>query len=337
MRVRTLFLLIFAITAAGGTYFLAQNWITNQRGTLSRVANAEAPTLTPMVEVLVASSELMAGQFIKAEHLRWQPWPKNGMAETYFVKGDQRSKQTVDGKPAKSVIENFVGSVVRGRISRGEPITDGRIVRPGDRGFLAAVLKPDTRAISVPINATTGISGFVFPGDRVDLLLTHSIPGAKGTAPRRATETVLSDIRVLAVDQRTGDTETKAELAKTATLEVTPTQAEIIAVAIEMGRLSLSLRSLAQTGGSEKTARERRKYTWDTDASRLISRKPHRPESAESTVRVFRGSVGTTVKFGTSAGRKYRIQSSAPAQGTTDTSEAATPRPLNIASRKINR
>ena len=300
---------------------------------------AEAPKLAPMVEVLVASGELVAGQFIKAKHLRWQAWPKKGMAESYFVKGAKRPKQTQDGKPSKTAIEDFIGSVVRSRISQGEPITKGRVVRPGDRGFLAAVLQPDMRAVSVPINATTGISGFVFPGDRIDLLLTHSIPtGKNGKAVRRATETVLSDIRVLAVDQRTDDTEGKAEVAKTATLEVTPKQAEIIAVANEMGRLSLSLRSLARTEMSTKSTRERRKYSWDTDVSRLI---PRRSRAAGFTVRIFRGAVGTEVRFEKSSGYRTErsvtlTERSAILQNAAGTVLADTSKPLNILSRKVN-
>jgi len=192
------------------------------------------------------------------------------------------------------------------------------------------------RAISVPINATTGISGFVFPGDRIDLLLTHSIRGDKATdAVRRASETVLSDIRVLAVDQRTDDAEGKAALAKTATLEVTPTQAEIIAVANEMGRLSLSLRSLARTKMSATS--ERRKYTWDTDASQLISRKSRDAgPDVGPTVRVFRGAVGTEVSFQNPSGRVKRGSKSVALQGAAKNSVATTPGARNIASKKVN-
>lgn len=192
-------------------------------------------------------------------------------------------------------IKEFVGAVVRANVMPGEPITDGRIVRPGDRGFLAAVLQPGTRAISVPINATTGISGFVFPGDKVDLLLTHSIKQPNSAAVRRATETVLSDIRVLAVDQRTDDIEGKPVVAKTATLEVTPKQAEVIAVASEMGRLSLSLRSLAKQDVKTALVRKARTYTWDTEASYLIPRK--KKSAPKHVVKVFRGGTATARGF----------------------------------------
>ena len=325
MRARTLILLAFAVIAAGGTFFLAQNWIAAQRGALNHVATQKAPEPQPAVLVLVASQELSAGQFIKAKDLRWQPWPKKGLADSYFIKGGKRAdpiktdaaknsaknKQTAENRgPSRGVIEDFLGAVVRSKIMPGEPITEGRVVRPGERGFLAAVLKPDMRAISVPINATTGISGFVFPGDKVDLLLTHTIKqdqDGKKSMVRRATETVLTDIRVLAVDQRTDDIEGKPVIAKTATLEVTPKQAEVIAVVSEMGRLSLSLRSLATKDEGLKLAHNRRTYTWDTEASYLIPRK--KSDANKYVVKVIRGGTATASKFAKSRGGSYSATS----------------------------
>ena len=304
MRARTLILMMFALIAAGGTYVLAQNWIEAQRGALNQVAKQAQPKLTPTIEVLVAASELTAGQFIKTPNLRWQTWPKEGVSDAYFVKGRKYPAKNEKGEKVEmDIIEAFVGSVVRSRISAGEPISDGRVVRPGDRGFLAAVLGAGNRAISVPINATTGISGFVFPGDRVDLLLTHTVAESLDSdVVRRATETVLSDIRVLAVDQRTDDAEGKAELAKTATLEVTPKQAEIISVANELGRLSLSLRSLAQSEATDDTRPAGRAHTWDTEASRLI---PRKATANVVAVRVVRGGETSSVNFERSGSQGY--------------------------------
>lgn len=324
MRTRTLVLLAFAVTAAGGTFYLAQNWIAAQRGALTRVATTSAPKAAPSVFVLVASKELSSGQFIKANDLHWQAWPKKGVSDSYYVKGKASKKTTEDNKgkkakagnkekrnkPGTGVIDDFVGAVVRSSIMPGDPITDGRIVRPGDRGFLAAVLQPGTRAISVPINATTGISGFVFPGDKVDMLLTHSIQqdGSDG-AVRRATETVLSDIRVLAVDQRTDDVEGKAVLAKTATLEVTPKQAEVIAVASEMGRLSLSLRSLAKEEPNAMTVRTARTFTWDTEASYLIPRQVDKKKA--HVVKIVRGGTATAQQFAKNPAGGYSVSGAA--------------------------
>ncbi len=346
MRARTLILAAFAVIAAGGTFYLAQNWIAEQRGALTRVAKKKAPKPSPTVLVLVASKELPSGQFIKEKSLKWQQWPKKGVSEAYFIKdmskrkkgksdpeklrkAKNRGEKAKRSGPEKVRISDFVGAVVRSKVMPGEPITDGRIVRPGDRGFLAAVLQPGTRAISVPINATTGIAGFVFPGDKVDMLLTHSIQQGNGNgAPRRATETVLSDIRVLAVDQRTDDIQGKAVVAKTATLEVTPKQAEVIAVASEMGRLSLSLRSLAKKEEEISQIRKARTFTWDTEASYLIPRKKDKEKT--HVVKVFRGGSGSARQFAKDPAGGYSLAEGAKIQPAAQTATGTVSAPKNL-------
>ncbi|MDA0664659.1 MAG: Flp pilus assembly protein CpaB [Proteobacteria bacterium] len=135
--------------------------------------------------------------------------------------------------------------------------------------------------------------------------MTHSITeSVDSDTVRRATETVLSDIRVLAVDQRTDDSEGKAALAKTATLEVTPKQAEIISVANELGRLSLSLRSLAQSEATDDLRPAGQAHTWDTEASRLI---PRKSSSNVVAVKVVRGGARSSVNFERSGGQGYVV------------------------------
>jgi pilus assembly protein CpaB len=209
---------------------------------------------------LVAASDLAAGAFVKPQHLRWQRWPTDDVPESYVLKG-QRSD------------EAMVGAVVRRRIAAGEPIADGLVVKPGDRGFLAAVLEPGMRAVSVPINPTSSHSGLIFPGDRVDLILTQSLVTneAEG-AVRRVSETVLSNIRIIAMGSDTSDDPQKGEAndrAKTATFEVTPQQAEQVALLTEHGKLSLSLRSLALSPEVAALA-ESPGLTWDRDVSRVL-------------------------------------------------------------------
>src|SRR5207253_6821220 len=99
----------------------------------------------------------------------------------------------------------FAGWVARNPVSAGEPITEAKIIAPGSRGFLAAVLRPGMRAISIPVTITSGISGFIFPGDQVDLMITHAIPagpGGSGGYEHKAAETVLRDVRASAIHQR---------------------------------------------------------------------------------------------------------------------------------------
>ena len=195
--------------------------------------------------VLVAGLDLPPGHFIGQESLRWQAWPDETMPENYIVRdgGQDAGAQS---------IAQLVGAVVRRDVSAGQPVTENVIVRPGDRGFLAAVLTPGMRAISVPVNDTTSVAGFVFPGDRVDLLLTHTVRMSgttEGDAPSyRATETILTDVRVLAIDQRLTDPADGPRIPHTATIEVDPREAEMVQVMMQMGALSLSLRSLAPEG-----------------------------------------------------------------------------------------
>jgi pilus assembly protein CpaB len=231
MRLKSILLVLVALVLAGFTAFMVRNWLDAERA--RAMANRPAPAAQSAgVQVLVAKRDLPVGTFLRPEHLRWQVWPEASLSPAYAVEG-------------KKKIEDFVGAVVRLPIATGEPITEGRVVSPGNSGFLAAVLRPGYRAVSIPVTVTSGISGFVFPGDHVDVLLTHNLPQpVDGGLERRAGLTVLRDIRVLALDQKVDVKPGENGVPRTATIEVTPKQGEIVAVVVEMGKLSLSLRSL---------------------------------------------------------------------------------------------
>lgn len=294
MRAKTVVLLVSTLAGAAGTAYVTHSWLDAQH--LVRVAaSGESPTQhVPMkaTEVLVADVAIAAGTVLKREHLRWQAWPEGADVSNYFVK-DTRTLDAV------------MGAVVRSGLSAGEPLTEGRVIRPGDRGFLAAMLRPGMRAVSVAINATTGISGFVFPGDRVDLLLTHVFEqrDSHSGLPRRATETVLDDLRVLAIDQQTDDQTGSPRLAKTVTLEVTPKQAEVLAVASDLGQLSLSLRSVAGSDGNEQMSVAEKSLTLDSHVSRLLVSKPTNGSNAGASVAVVRGGQVQELTFSDAAQR----------------------------------
>jgi pilus assembly protein CpaB len=299
MRIKLIILLLVAGGAAAGAVGLARGWLDDRRAELLALQTSQPIEVDTIdtIEVLVAVRNMPSGTFLNEESFTWNAFPAEGLPESYFTRVELEDPES-----------GLNGAVLRGAITVGEPLTEGRVVRPGDRGFLAAVLRPGLRAISVPVDATTGIAGFVFPGDRVDLLLTHEIEFA-GNLKRLATETILSDIRVLAVDQRTDDTEGEPELAKTATLEVDTKQAETIAVALRMGRLSLALRALARLPDAPATAtpsEDRRTYTWDSQASLLLppiggpvetARDDAPPPRPQITVTVIRRGASETLKF----------------------------------------
>lgn len=288
MMVRRIAFLLVAAVISIGTVLGVRSWMRTQLAAREPVPAAPAPIAQPKQMVLVAKTDLPAGQFVRAESLRWQAWPDEGIAENYVVQGKGR-------------LEDYVGAVVRSGLTAGEPISDGRVVRPGDRGFMAAVLTPGDRAVTVPVTPSSGLAGFAFPGDHVDVILTLTIQpeagkdGQKEGPERRASETVLTNIRVLAVDQRADDQNREVAVAKTATLEVTPKEAEIVAVASEMGKLSLSLRSLAQ---DPNTVAETKTHTWDSDAAGIL--KSVKGAIAGRKVSVVRGSETKDVEFASS-------------------------------------
>ena len=278
MRARVLLLLTLAIVLAAGTAWLARHWLTAQR--LAQMAES-APMIAPKPSrsILIARAALQRGQILRPEDLIWQVWPDGELDKNYIVLGGSRGP------------DSFAGWVVRNPVAAGEPIAEEKIIAPGDRGFLAAVLIPGMRAISVPVTVTSGISGFIFPGDRVDLVLSYPVPSPAGskndsigkTYEHKASQTVLRDVRVIGIDQRLDGKPGEAVVAHTATLEVTAKQGEVIALASEIGKVSLTLRSLvpaAQEGEetaerpSDSRLADAASFTLDSDLSPLLPRLP---------------------------------------------------------------
>lgn len=237
MSARNLILLFVALLVAGTTAFLARGLLT--RPAPQVVVQAPAPPPPSATAVLVAAADLPAGTLLLEEHFKWQPWPENSMGPGYI-------KQT------EANVKEFVGAVVRRGITAGQPILPPMIVKPGERGFLAAVLKPGMRAVSVSISDVAGISHLILPGDRVDLLLTQTllaeVTGEEGGQERKGAETVLENIRILAVDTVLNDVKNEPIDGKTVTIEVTPKQAEMITIAVEIGRIAFSMRGLENNG-----------------------------------------------------------------------------------------
>jgi pilus assembly protein CpaB len=205
MEPKKIALLVGALVIAAVTAVMAKNMFS-QGAPAANAAAMVAPAEGP--KVLVATRTLPIGTILGPDSFRYQPWPKELIENAYYLEG-------------KSSPESLAGTVVRTSISAGQPLTQGSLVQPGDRGFLAAALGPGMRAITISVNATVaGVAGFTFPGDRVDLMLSQTVSG--DGPPLKVVDGF-----------------------QTVTLEVTPRIAEKVAVAQTLGSISLSLRSIA--------------------------------------------------------------------------------------------
>jgi pilus assembly protein CpaB len=261
MRIVTIGLLGVALVAAGAIAYLLNGMMSKPK--------APPP---PETVVLIASKSLPAGSVIDEGVVKWQIWPEGGVPATFY------SSTTGGGKVPKSVL----GAVVRRAFSEGEPVVSGKIFKRDEPGYLAGSLSAGMRAATITVNADSGISGFVFPGDAVDVILTHntlrdvfsqkrkdSVEDAGASPPfivQYLSEVILKDVRVLAIDKKVNDFETKAVAVKHVTLEVRPKQAEILATAKKMGNLSLVLRSLEK----DDEASDKISFTTDVDVSPLM-------------------------------------------------------------------
>ena len=296
MSMRVIVLIGAALLLAGGSMLMVQNILAKKPQ--APVVQAQKPVHETYV--LVAARNLPAGSLVADRDVRWQAWPDEALADSYLVKGEYDSKE-------------LVGGVVRQGIVEGEPMARVRVIRRGERGFLAAILRPGYRAKSIKIGAASGVAGFIHPGDRIDVILSHSIKGGKKKKRRRASETVLENVRILAIDQRMDDQAGAAKVGKTITLELTPKQVEIVTVAQSLGSLSLSLRSLAEDDAQlqqlangtldpdnlpQSDARPARTYTWENEVSLLV------PWANAEGLTVARGSK---VKRVTSNGKEENL------------------------------
>jgi pilus assembly protein CpaB len=217
---------------------LARSYLASQRA--QEIARVVPPPPTPQRSILVAKSDVARGQILKPDDLTWQVWPDNAISPAYIVQG------------AREAPQSFAGWVALDSIAGGAPVTRTTIISPGSGGFLAAVLKPGMRAIQV---ATPGLlPAGAEPGDRVDMLVYFNYPVEEQNSKDAAVETVLREIRILALGGqmqagKAAQPQVPGTSPGSATLEVTPKQAEAIALALRMGTITFTLDSLRQANG----------------------------------------------------------------------------------------
>ena len=246
MNTARIVVLTIAVGAGGIAAFLASG---SDQKTAPAIPVAAPPM--PTIDVLVAKSDIPLGQTVGPNDVQWQVWPA-GTVSSQFIRRNERPEAATQ----------IVGSIARSPFIAGEPIRELKLVKADGSGFMAAILPSGMRAISTEISPETGAGGFILPNDRVDVILTKRDKNAdtrKSTDPINA-EIILSNVRVLAIDQTIEDKDgKKVVVGKTATLELKPEQSETLARARQSGTLSLALRSLADAGAAEAVQEDHRR------------------------------------------------------------------------------
>ena len=285
MLVRNILLVLGGLAMVAGLALSAIWFSQASRGPASGGPTSEA-SRPPIVQpaILVAARPIVAGTLLRTEDMTWQDTGPGGTGAGDLVRG-----QVSDA--------DFQGAVARRDFSAGEPLIAADLVKSNERGFLAAALKPGTRAVSISVDASQSVSGLILPDDRVDVLLIQSFGDSVADIARKQVgETVLADLRVIAVDQslnlvaKTALADRRviaaeSQLPKLVTLEISPRQAEVLLVASQLGRLGISVRALE---GSGAEAADPTAAIWASDVSPALN------ELEESRPQLF--STGSSVE-----------------------------------------
>jgi len=230
MRLLALLVMIIGVALGGGAAYYAWKFAGEQR------MNTLRPEFET-VRILVAKKKLEPGDRVETGQLAWAEWPTASVPSGAF-----------------SRVEVLLGDkgelyrIATRTIEPGEPVLESKVSEPGGRNFIEAALPPGMRAFSIPIDSVTGVSGFVNPGDRVDVMLIHSAENAM------VSQIILSNVMILATDQSTNSEIGGARLARTVTVAVTTGDAQRLSLAMAMGKLSLMLRGIGPCADEPPTA-----------------------------------------------------------------------------------
>ncbi len=256
MRIIAILVLVFGVALSGGALFFASEYFNEMKASMAQ----KGPET---VRVLVAKSSLQYGATIKPENLQWVEWPQSAVPPGAFVTAESLLGEKGDQK-----------RIVLRSIDPGEPILEGKITKFGESPRMAMNLGEGKRAVSLRIDAVSGVAGFVSAGDRVDILLIRNLSG------QLVSSVILQDITVIAIDQRQNSETVSARVGSTVTVEVDTVQAQKLALAQQVGSLSLTLRGIGESAGGDM------KPITANDLSGIEA-----PEEVkERTVRVRRGS-----------------------------------------------
>jgi pilus assembly protein CpaB len=244
-------IVLFVAIAAGGIAALLAGRSEQTPPPPEPVAQLET------AEVLVANAEIGMGNTVSGQELRWQTWPAAAAGASFIRKSER-----------PDAINQLVGSIARVPFADGEPIREAKLIRANGSGYMAAILPTGMRAVSTDISPETGAGGFILPNDHVDVILTRrdrDAEQANGGVETHTSETILNNVRVLAIDQTVEEKNgQRVVVGKTATLELTSRLAEKLALAHQLGTLSLALRSLVDSGTTKQDVAEAKAPRADT-------------------------------------------------------------------------
>jgi pilus assembly protein CpaB len=243
MKTARIAVLGVAIAAGGIAAYLASG---------SDQAPPPAPTPVAQIEtvdILVAANDIGIGQAMGAQDFQWQTWPAASAGSAFIRKSDR-----------PDAVTQLTGAVARAPLARGEPVRENNLIKANGSGYMAAILPQGMRATSTEISPETGAGGFILPNDRVDVILVRRVRDPdkpSGANEVVVPETILTDVRVLAIDQTVEEKNgQRVVVGKTATLELSPRQAELLAAARQAGTLHLALRSLADADPAKRQTEE---------------------------------------------------------------------------------
>jgi len=273
------------IVLAGG-FLIAILVAVLVQGSLSGSKKKEVAAVAT-TQILTAARDLPSGQELVAGDTKWQEWPEGAVfAGAIRREGEQVAEEAASGR-------------LRQAVAAGQPILLSGLVKGEQGNFLAGTLKEGMRAIGISVKAQTMVGGFIAPGDSVDVIVTYQVqiddrdnPAISAMVSRHASETVLENVRVLAVDQEAMREEDAAKIARTVTLEVDAQGAEKLSLAEEMGEVTLALRGIGDKG-----LRETETMTTDVQMSRVLKSlsKIQGGSGPSGMVRVYNGSEATNM------------------------------------------
>lgn len=232
MKVARIIVLTIALGSGFAAFIVARSMIDDREAAPVPMAALPEPKMDT-VDVLVFNRDMPMGSKLTAADMSWQPWPKTGAVETMVTK---------TARP--EAMNELSGSIARQAMMANEPVREARLTK-SDRGFMSVILSPGMRALAVEVKAVSTAGGFVLPNDHVDIILTRAAPKGGASGDPYVSETILTNIRVLAIDQQVVEKGEPSVVARdTATLELTPRQAELVAQSQQLGTISLVLRSI---------------------------------------------------------------------------------------------